>query len=308
MSSATRRSKLWYVFFAGCGGSVAYLRHGRHTKDARFSDYPDFTGHHTVVAKKLTHSMYNHMKHMKTPSGFTLDECIQAGVDLKGSALGRKDAGLVAGDVECYDSFRDIFEDVINELHPSRKEHRRSLSECGGVPARFDPKQVPELKLTVYRNLDDFPFPPAMSRAQRRLTETTLQKAFSLLPAPLAGRYKSLKEIKASEYESLNAQGCMLAKPASEADRISGLVRDWPDARGLFVSAAKDLFVWVNGRHHVQVISRETGGDLGQALQRLVAATESIENSFGGVTRYLWDPSHGYLGHDLSEIGNAIAL
>ncbi|KAJ9441876.1 Creatine kinase [Diplonema papillatum] len=100
----------------------------------------------------------------------------------------------------------------------------------------------------------------------------------------------------------------MLAKPASEADRISGLVRDWPDARGLFVSAAKDLFVWVNGRHHVQVISRETGGDLGQALQRLVAATESIENSFGGVTRYLWDPSHGYLGHDLSEIGNAIAL
>ena len=46
--------------------------------------------------------MYNHLRDLKTPKGWTLDQCIQTGVDNPGHPF-IKTVGLVAGDEESYE-------------------------------------------------------------------------------------------------------------------------------------------------------------------------------------------------------------
>lgn len=43
------------------------------------ADYPDLTKHNNWMAKCLTPEIYEKLRDKKTPSGFTLDECIQTG-------------------------------------------------------------------------------------------------------------------------------------------------------------------------------------------------------------------------------------
>ena len=46
--------------------------------------------------------MYNHLRDLKTPKGWTVDQCIQTGVDNPGHPF-IKTVGLVAGDEESYE-------------------------------------------------------------------------------------------------------------------------------------------------------------------------------------------------------------
>lgn len=67
-------------------------------------NYPDLTQHNNYLAKCLTPSIYNKLCSLKTQSGYTLDGCMQTGVDNPGHPF-IMTVGLVAGDEECYDLF-----------------------------------------------------------------------------------------------------------------------------------------------------------------------------------------------------------
>ena len=43
------------------------------------ADYPDLSKHNNWMAKCLTPEIYEKLRDKETPSGFTLDECIQTG-------------------------------------------------------------------------------------------------------------------------------------------------------------------------------------------------------------------------------------
>ena len=45
-------------------------------------DYPELSKHNNHMAKHLTKEIYAKMRDVTTPSGFTLDECIQTGEQL----------------------------------------------------------------------------------------------------------------------------------------------------------------------------------------------------------------------------------
>lgn len=47
-------------------------------------EYPDLSLHNNHMAKVLTKELYDKMRDKSTPSGFTLDDCIQTGVDNPG--------------------------------------------------------------------------------------------------------------------------------------------------------------------------------------------------------------------------------
>ncbi len=49
------------------------------TKYPPSEDYPDLSKHNNHMAKNLTPEIYAKLRDLKTPSGFTLDECIQTG-------------------------------------------------------------------------------------------------------------------------------------------------------------------------------------------------------------------------------------
>lgn len=50
-------------------------------------EYPDLSTHNNHMAKVLTPEMYANLRDKETPSGFTLDDVIQTGVDNPGNHL-----------------------------------------------------------------------------------------------------------------------------------------------------------------------------------------------------------------------------
>lgn len=57
----------------------------------RFSsdeEFPDLRAHNNHMAKVLTPDMYARLRDKETPSGFTLDDVIQTGVDNPGKNCG----------------------------------------------------------------------------------------------------------------------------------------------------------------------------------------------------------------------------
>lgn len=53
-------------------------------------EYPDLSKHNNHMAKVLTPAMYERLRSKQTPSGFTLDDVIQTGVDNPGIYLKKK--------------------------------------------------------------------------------------------------------------------------------------------------------------------------------------------------------------------------
>lgn len=53
-------------------------------KYASEQEFPDLSKHNNHMAKVLTPAMYERLRSKQTPSGFTLDDVIQTGVDNPG--------------------------------------------------------------------------------------------------------------------------------------------------------------------------------------------------------------------------------
>lgn len=66
------------------------------------ADYPDLRKHNNCMAECLTPSIYAKLRNKMTPTGYTLDQCIQTGVDNPGHPF-IKTVGMVAGDEESYE-------------------------------------------------------------------------------------------------------------------------------------------------------------------------------------------------------------
>lgn len=66
------------------------------------AEYPDLRKHNNCMATSLTPAIYAKLCNKTTPNGYTIDECIQTGVDNPGHPF-IKTVGMVAGDEECYE-------------------------------------------------------------------------------------------------------------------------------------------------------------------------------------------------------------
>lgn len=66
------------------------------------ADYPDLRKHNNCMAECLTPAIYAKLRDKMTPNGYTLDQCIQTGVDNPGHPF-IKTVGMVAGDEESYE-------------------------------------------------------------------------------------------------------------------------------------------------------------------------------------------------------------
>ena len=66
------------------------------------SDFPDLRKHNNCMAAALTPAIYGQLRDKLTPNNWTLDQCIQTGVDNPGHPF-IKTVGMVAGDEESYE-------------------------------------------------------------------------------------------------------------------------------------------------------------------------------------------------------------
>jgi len=237
---------------------------------------PDLSKHNNFMADVLNAKpwIYDRLKNRKTKSGVTLADCIKTGVDNPGHPH-IKIVGMVAGDEESYEVFKDLFDPVIDLRHggypadaiqPSNMDFDQ-LSDTDIDPST---KYVLTTRVRTGRSIRGFQLPPVISFEDRRKLEKLVVNALLQMEGDLAGEYFPLHGSRSWEAkpngmshekeEELRSCGNLFQEPDSTLLLASGMARHWPDARGVFHNHEKNLFIWFGEEDHMRIVSMQ--GDL----------------------------------------------
>ncbi|CAI8030029.1 Creatine kinase S-type, mitochondrial, partial [Geodia barretti] len=273
------------------------------------SDFPDLSKHNNVVASHLTQELYAKLRDKKTPKGWTLDQCIQTGVDNPGHPF-IKTVGMVAGDEESYDVFADLFDPVIDERHSGYSKTATHPTDLDASKLRgglLDEKYVHSSRVRTGRSIRGYSLPPACTRAERRAVENIVTKALSKLSGEYAGTYYPLAGMTDAEQEQLINDHFLFDKPMSPLLLSSGMARDWPDARGIWHNQDKNFLVWVNEEDHTRVISMQKGGNMREVFTRFCDGLKMVEGQMKkDGAEFMWSAHLGYILTCPSNLGTGL--
>lgn len=236
------------------------------------------------MAKFLTPEIYAKYKDVKTSTGFTFDQAIQAGLDAPHLGV-----GIVAGDEDSYEAFKDIFDQVIEGWHGYKPD---GVHKCDVNPdnVKMTPEQevkfnehVVSTRIRAGRSIRGLPLPPGTNRADRRMVEKLVVEGLDTLTGDLNGKYFSLGRMTAEEETSLIDDHFLFQKPTPRNVLANcGAARDWPDGRGIFHNPAKNFLVWVNEEDHMRVISMQSDGNVKAVFTRFCDAINLVGDSIKG--------------------------
>ncbi|XP_024120090.1 creatine kinase B-type isoform X2 [Oryzias melastigma] len=273
-------------------------------------EYPDLSKHNNHMAKILTPAMYERLRSKQTPSGFTLDDVIQTGVDNPGHPF-IMTVGCVAGDEETYEVFKELLDPVIEDRHGGYKpadKHKTDLNPDnlkGGDD--LDPNYVLSSRVRTGRSIRGFCLPPHCSRGERRMVEKLSNEALDSLTGDLKGKYYALKNMTDAEQQQLIDDHFLFDKPVSPLLLASGMARDWPDARGIWHNDNKTFLVWVNEEDHLRVISMQKGGNMKEVFNRFCTGLTKIESLFKEKGHeFMWNEHLGYVLTCPSNLGTGL--
>lgn len=279
-------------------------------KYASEQEYPDLSKHNNHMAKVLTPAMYERLRSKQTPSGFTLDDVIQTGVDNPGHPF-IMTVGCVAGDEETYEVFKELLDPVIQDRHGGYKptdKHKTDLNSDnlkGGDD--LDPAYALSSRVRTGRSIRGISLPPHCSRGERRAVEKLSIEALAALSVDLKGKYYALKDMTEAEQQQLIDDHFLFDKPVSPLLLASGMGRDWPDARGIWHNDNKTFLVWVNEEDHLRVISMEKGGNMKAVFTRFCTGLTKIENLLKERGHALmWNEHLGYVLTCPSNLGTGL--
>uniref|UniRef100_A0A669R042 Creatine kinase M-type n=1 Tax=Phasianus colchicus TaxID=9054 RepID=A0A669R042_PHACC len=247
--------------------------HNKHKlKFSPEEEFPDLSKHNNHMAKVLTLDLYKRLRDKETPSGFTLDDVIQTGVDNPGAApYGRGQLGSHG-----------------LEWSPLRNRQGRGWVgvACRIVGVASSRWACPDVAPPPS------PTPPA---------------ALNSLEGEFKGRYYPLKAMTEQEQQQLIDDHFLFDKPVSPLLLASGMARDWPDARGIWHNDNKTFLVWVNEEDHLRVISMEKGGNMKEVFRRFCVGLKKIEEIFKKAGHpFMWTEHLGYILTCPSNLGTGL--
>ncbi|XP_034784155.2 creatine kinase S-type, mitochondrial-like isoform X2 [Acipenser ruthenus] len=274
------------------------------------ADFPDLRKHNNCMATNLTPAIYSRLRDKVTPNNWTLDQCIQTGVDNPGHPF-IKTVGMVAGDEETYEIFADIFDPVIKERHngydPRSMKHHTDLDSSKITHGQFDERYVLSSRVRTGRSIRGLSLPPACSRAERREVEHVAVQALAGLKDDLAGRYYRLGEMTDLEQQRLIDDHFLFDKPVSPLLTCAGMARDWPDARGIWHNFDKTFLIWINEEDHTRVISMEKGGNMKSVFERFCRGLKEVEKLIHERGwEFMWNEHLGYILTCPSNLGTGL--
>uniref|UniRef100_A0A8C8C1F3 creatine kinase n=1 Tax=Oncorhynchus tshawytscha TaxID=74940 RepID=A0A8C8C1F3_ONCTS len=260
-------------------------------------EYPDLSQHNNHMAKE-------------TPSGFTVDDVIQTGVDNPGHPF-IMTVGCVAGDEETYEVFKELLDPVIEDRHGGYKpsdKHKTDLNPDNLVGGDdLDPNYVLSSRVRTGRSVRGFCLPPHCSRGERRAIENMAIESLASLDGDLNGQYYALKNMTDDEQQQLIDDHFLFDKPVSPLLLASGMGRDWPDGRGIWHNDGKTFLVWVNEEDHLRVISMQKGGNMKEVFHRFCTGLTKIESLFKDKGHeFMWNEHLGYVLTCPSNLGTGL--
>jgi len=272
-------------------------------------DFPDLTKHNNWMAKCLTREIYAKLRDRATPSGFTLDNVIQTGVDNPGHPF-IMTVGAVAGDEETYEVFKELLDPIIDGRHggfgPDDK-HKTDLDYTKITGDAFDENYVISSRVRTGRSIKGIALPPHCTRAERRKVESVAVDALDQLDGEFAGKYYPLGGMTEDQQNQLIDDHFLFDKPVSPLLTCAGMARDWPDGRGIWHNDEKNFLVWVNEEDHLRVISMEKSGDIRKVFQRFCEGLIKVETLMKQAgNEYMWNEHLGYVLTCPSNLGTGL--
>lgn len=271
-----------------------------------YHNFPKLTPkHRSLMAKNLTPEIYELLKDRKTAGGYTLDQAIQTGIDTPHLGV-----GIVAGDEECYTTFKEMMDPVIEGWHGYKPSDKHSSDmdatkiQNGLIPESY----VISTRIRSGRSVRGLALPPGTSRGERREVERVLSKALGNLTSDLKGKYFPLNGMTKEEEQQLIDDHFLFQKPGGGTLLTNaGAARDWPDGRGIFHNDAKTFLVWVNEEDHMRVIAMQDGGDVKAVFDRWCRGVSDVEKVVKGEGReYMYDEHLGFLCTCPSNLGTGL--
>ena len=181
-------------------------------------DFPDLSKHNNWMAKCLTKDIYKKLRDKATPTGFTLDDMIQTGVDNPGHPF-IYTVGCVAGDEESYDVFSEFMDPVIENRHggyTKDKMHKTDMNPDNLKGGQLDSNYVLSCRVRTGRSIRGFCLPPHCNRGERRAVEKIATDALAKLDGEFEGKYYPLSKMTEAEQEQLIEDHFLFDKPVSE--------------------------------------------------------------------------------------------
>ncbi|NWZ92036.1 KCRU kinase, partial [Nesospiza acunhae] len=268
------------------------------------AEYPDLRKHNNCMASNLTPAIYARLCDKATPNGWTLDQCIQTGVDNPGHPF-IKTVGIVAGDEETYEVFADLFDPVIQERHngynPRTMKHVTDL-DCTKIKfGQFDERYVLSSRVRTGRSIRGLSLPPACTRAERREVEKVAVDALSGLTGDLAGRYYRLSEMTESEQQQLIDVSQRMGRGSLQA---ASTAKHCPVPRH---NHQKTFLIWINEEDHTRVISMEKGGNMKRVFERFCRGLKEVERLIQERGwEFMWNERLGYILTCPSNLGTGL--
>lgn len=268
-------------------------------------DYPDFTGHHSLLAKYCTHEVYKKLRDVHTSSGYTIDRAIQNGVDNPDFHV-----GILAGDEECYTVFADLFDKVIDEYHNGFKttdNHKTDLDPTKIVGGQLDDKYVVSSRIRTGRNIKGFALSPHIARSERRQVEKLVSEALCSLSGEFEGKYYPLPSMSPEDQQQLIDDHFLFEKPISRHFLSGGMARDFPDGRGIWHNTDKNFLVWINEEDQTRIISMQMGGDMKAVFERFCSGLSQVQSKIQEQGKeFMWNEHLGFILTCPTNLGTGV--
>ncbi|XP_064633139.1 creatine kinase U-type, mitochondrial-like [Lineus longissimus] len=281
----------------------------RHAKNPALANFPNLSQHNNLMAKYLTPEIYAKLHGKKTPNDWSIDQCIQTGVDNPGHPF-IATVGMIAGDEESYETFKAIFDPIIAARHNGYKptdKHPTDLDSSKIHGGEFDSKYVLSSRVRTGRSIRGLSLPPACARAERREVENICKDALGNLSGEYKGRYYPLSNMTDAEQEQLINDHFLFDKPVSPLLTCAGMARDWPDGRGIWHNDKKNFLVWINEEDHTRVISMEKGGNMRRVFDRFCNGLKNVEKNIQAAGwEFMWNEHLGYILTCPSNLGTGL--
>lgn len=272
----------------------------------KYDNFPVLTPKHTsLMAQHLSRDIYDKLSDRATSSGYTLDQAIQTGIDTPHLGV-----GVVAGDEQSYETFKEMMDPVIEGWHGYKTTDKHSsdmdVSKItnGTIPSKY----VISTRIRSGRSVRGLALPPGTTRGERREVERVLSKALSNLTKDLKGKYFPLSKMSSSEEQQLIDDHFLFQKPGGGTLLTNaGAARDWPDGRGIFHNNEKTFLVWVNEEDHMRVIAMEQGGDVKAVFDRWARGVSDVEKVVKAEGReYMYNEHLGFVCTCPSNLGTGL--
>ncbi|XP_044199666.1 zgc:172076 [Thunnus albacares] len=273
-------------------------------------EFPDLGRNYTWMGRILTPAMYCRQFNRCTQSGVIFDDVIRPGLEEPGDWLCPMSVGCVAGDAQSYILFCDFFDRIIEAYHGQKVTSQTPESDFnydnlkGGND--LDRSYAVRCEVSVVRGIEDFSFPTHCSRGERRQLLTLARRALQRLQEEeLPGHLLLLEELNQEQQRELNMN---LDHPSSSQLR-TGVARDWPDARAVWVSKDGSLVVWVNMEDHLRLVSMRDDANIAEAFKCICINLQKLEEYYKALRHpFICKQQLGWVTSSPADVGTGLRI